>query len=123
MHIKKLSKSVWFRRILPLPLILGLIILVLSFINSPSPVNAQTSAWVRATPARSCSEVCSNGEREAISSGKNVDGFSFFVCSGKAPNGEWRPGFNIESRGASGLCLFEYGGGGIQASKYACLCN
>ena len=77
--------------------------------------------WVPSVPPKSCAEVCSGG---AISSDKDKRGYNFFVCRGKARNGDLRPGFNIEtSPDSSKQCLFEYGGDRGQSSSYDCLCK
>ncbi len=84
----------------------------------------QAAQWVAANPATSCAAVCLAAGSSAITSGKDGQGYQFYVCAGKAQNGESRPGFNIDtSPDSSKKCLFEYGGKRGQSSTYSCLCN
>ncbi|QTR53685.1 DUF3421 domain-containing protein [Thiothrix unzii] len=81
--------------------------------------SANTLRWVAASPATSCSEICSS----AVSSGRDRQGYQFYVCRGFI-NGEWRPGFNIStSQDSANKCLFELGGGRGESSRYQCLCH
>ena len=85
---------------------------------------AQAAQWVAASPATSCAAVCLGAGSSAITSGKDGQGYQFYVCAGKAQNGESRPGFNIDtSPDSSKKCLFEYGGKRGESSSYTCLCN
>jgi len=95
---------------------LSILLLPLVFLST----NVLAAQWVPASPATSCAEVCPF----AISSDKDKSGYKFYVCRGKARNGDLRPGFNIDtSPDSSKQCLFEYGGKRGQSSSYDCLCN
>jgi len=84
----------------------------------------QAAQWVAAQPATSCAAVCSSAGSSAITPGNDKQGYQFYVCAGKAQNGESRPGFNIDtSPDSSKKCLFEYGGKRGESSSYSCLCN
>jgi hypothetical protein len=80
--------------------------------------NALALEWVRSSPPKSCAEVCSGS---TVSSGKDKNGYRFYVCRGYAPNGELRPGFNIAPD--STRCFFEYGGSRGESKHFDCLCN
>ncbi|WP_146662595.1 hypothetical protein [Enhygromyxa salina] len=89
-----------------------------------APARARGFGWFQGGPKASCPEVCLSHNRLAVSSGTDSLGFKFYVCAGFALNGDWRPGFNINtSEDSAGKCLYEYAGGRGESNIYRCLCQ
>ena len=54
----------------------------------------------------------------------HLSGYVFYICRGKARNGELRSGFNIStSKDSDKLCLYEFGRARGQSDDYDCLCS
>ncbi|PRQ05298.1 hypothetical protein ENSA5_02880 [Enhygromyxa salina] len=94
----------------------------------PEDVQWATSAdasaqvhWVPATQP-SCDNTCQAVSLSPVASGKYVNGFDFYVCSGNAYGEGYRAGFNLRPAWAN-ACIVGWGGKSIFVSPYRCLCR
>jgi hypothetical protein len=104
-------------------LLLALMISLLGLTSYAQGTRQTQASWITASPPKTCSKVCSQRDLQAVSSGKDRYGYTFYVCRGRANNNELRPGFNIStSPDSDNLCLFEFYGGRQTVDDYDCLC-